>query len=269
MRWLVACLLALALAHGALAVHLKFDSLDGWVHSSEEKWSGRAKLDKPVPGLDGQALLVSFWRAALSIAPALPIGAATLAMHSAASIGPRAAARAAPAAAAACPRCPAATLRLADDPALLSLPSFSQIPDKAKHYGELLAVDYLEDGMRAPRRAGGTHACRLLAHTPFTTSPHPRPSPHLGASPAAGISKLLPEAVDPSKDLVLQYDLKLGNGLSCGGACERRAARWPPLPVLPPPPLLLLPAGPLARRCRWPRAVCELVLRCPEPAHSR
>ncbi|EFN53145.1 hypothetical protein CHLNCDRAFT_136909 [Chlorella variabilis] len=33
-----------------------------------------------------------------------------------------------------------------------------------------------------------------------------------------GISKALPEAVDPASDLVLQYDLKLTNGLSCGGA---------------------------------------------------
>jgi len=33
-----------------------------------------------------------------------------------------------------------------------------------------------------------------------------------------GISKLLPEAVDPAKDLVLQYELKLTNGLGCGGA---------------------------------------------------
>ena len=104
---------------------------------------------------------------------------------------------------------------------------------------------------------------------------HLPPAPRCHACPQVpekakhyGISKLLPEAVDPSKDLVLQYDLKLGNGLSCGGACECRAARWPPLPVLPPPPLLLPPAGPLARRCRWPRAVCEPVLRCPEPAHS-
>lgn len=33
-----------------------------------------------------------------------------------------------------------------------------------------------------------------------------------------GISSLLPEPVDPAKDLVLQFDLKLGSGLSCGGA---------------------------------------------------
>ncbi|EFN53144.1 hypothetical protein CHLNCDRAFT_136908 [Chlorella variabilis] len=33
-----------------------------------------------------------------------------------------------------------------------------------------------------------------------------------------GISKLLPAAVDPASDLVLQFDLKLTNGLSCGGA---------------------------------------------------
>ncbi|PRW59639.1 calnexin-like protein 1-like [Chlorella sorokiniana] len=33
-----------------------------------------------------------------------------------------------------------------------------------------------------------------------------------------GISTVLKKAVDPAKDLVLQYDLKLGNGLSCGGA---------------------------------------------------
>jgi hypothetical protein len=33
-----------------------------------------------------------------------------------------------------------------------------------------------------------------------------------------GISKVLPVAVDPASDLVLQYELKLTNGLSCGGA---------------------------------------------------
>jgi hypothetical protein len=33
-----------------------------------------------------------------------------------------------------------------------------------------------------------------------------------------GISTLLPEPVDPASDLVLQYELKLTNGLSCGGA---------------------------------------------------
>ena len=33
-----------------------------------------------------------------------------------------------------------------------------------------------------------------------------------------GIAKLLPEPVDPAKDLVLQFDLKLTSGLSCGGA---------------------------------------------------
>ena len=33
-----------------------------------------------------------------------------------------------------------------------------------------------------------------------------------------GISTLLPEAVDPAQDLVLQFELKLTNGLSCGGA---------------------------------------------------
>ena len=33
-----------------------------------------------------------------------------------------------------------------------------------------------------------------------------------------GISSLLPSAVDPAKDLVLQFELKLTNGLSCGGA---------------------------------------------------
>lgn len=33
-----------------------------------------------------------------------------------------------------------------------------------------------------------------------------------------GISTLLPEPVDPAQDLVLQYELKLTNGLSCGGA---------------------------------------------------
>ncbi len=33
-----------------------------------------------------------------------------------------------------------------------------------------------------------------------------------------GISSLLPEPVDPAKDLVLQFDLKLGSGLTCGGA---------------------------------------------------
>ncbi|KAL4459051.1 hypothetical protein ABPG75_013916 [Micractinium tetrahymenae] len=33
-----------------------------------------------------------------------------------------------------------------------------------------------------------------------------------------GISRVLPEPVDPAQDLVLQYELKLTNGLSCGGA---------------------------------------------------
>lgn len=35
-----------------------------------------------------------------------------------------------------------------------------------------------------------------------------------------GISRLLDNPVDPAQDLVLQYELKLSNGLSCGGACE-------------------------------------------------
>lgn len=33
-----------------------------------------------------------------------------------------------------------------------------------------------------------------------------------------GISSLLPSAVDPAQDLVLQFELKLTNGLTCGGA---------------------------------------------------
>ena len=33
-----------------------------------------------------------------------------------------------------------------------------------------------------------------------------------------GISTRLPEAVQPSKGLVLQYELKLSEGLTCGGA---------------------------------------------------
>jgi hypothetical protein len=33
-----------------------------------------------------------------------------------------------------------------------------------------------------------------------------------------GISKLLAEPVDPANSLVLQYELKLSNGLTCGGA---------------------------------------------------
>ena len=33
-----------------------------------------------------------------------------------------------------------------------------------------------------------------------------------------GIATVLPEPVDPSDTLVLQYDLKISNGLTCGGA---------------------------------------------------
>ena len=33
-----------------------------------------------------------------------------------------------------------------------------------------------------------------------------------------GIATALPETTDPSQGLVLQYDLKLADGLTCGGA---------------------------------------------------
>lgn len=46
-----------------------------------------------------------------------------------------------------------------------------------------------------------------------------------------GISRLLDTPVDPAQDLVLQYELKLGNGLSCGGACESGGSwRWQQVP---------------------------------------
>lgn len=71
MRELVALCLLAAAVQAVRAVHLDFDSLDGWVHSNEEKWSGRAKLE-------GKALLVSVASALLESepapAPALPGG---------------------------------------------------------------------------------------------------------------------------------------------------------------------------------------------------
>ena len=71
---------------------------------------------------------------------------------------------------------------------------------------------------RAPLRACG--GAGLLETPPAAATPLrpqvPEKAKHYG------ISKVLPEPVDPAKDLVLQFDLKLTNGLSCGGACE-----WP------------------------------------------
>ena len=95
------------------------------------------------------------------------------------------------------------------------------------------ALDGLQglDQSPARRRSQRARLPPLAAAAARPPPVHLPPAPRCHACPQVpekakhyGISKLLPEAVDPSKDLVLQYDLKLGNGLSCGGACECRAA---------------------------------------------
>ena len=63
--------------------------------------------------------------------------------------------------------------------------------------------------------AGGRRAPRSLHPGASVFCPQvPEKAKHYG------LSTVLKEPVDPAKDLVLQYDLKLANGLSCGGACE-------------------------------------------------
>ena len=66
--------------------------------------------------------------------------------------------------------------------------------------------------------------CFELLNTPASAGPGPPCSHHARSSQVPekarhyGIATGLPETVDPAAGLVLQYDLKISDGITCGGA---------------------------------------------------
>ena len=82
----------------------------------------------------------------------------------------------------------------------------------------------LPDLAAAGRRARAGSLLPPPPPPPASRQPFPFPRPPCPQVPGKakhyGISRQLDTPVDPAKDLVLQYELKLGNGLTCGGACE-------------------------------------------------